>query len=148
MRLSRWDPFVPFWNQVQQLQSDLNRVLERWDENGFGPQGLSAFPPLNVWEDDEAAYVEAELPGLDRSDIEVYVTGDQLTLKGERKPPQVENAVWHRQERGSGAFARTVTLPYAVDAGKVSADFNNGVLLVRLPKHEAARPRKITVTAE
>jgi HSP20 family protein len=93
--------------------------------------------------------VEAELPGLDLKDLEIFVTGGtQLTLKGERKPQAPEKALWHRQERGFGAFNRTITLPFAVDAEKVEAKFENGVLLVKLAKHESARPRKIQVKAQ
>ena len=104
---------------------------------------------MNVWEDNDTVFVEAELPGLDLKDLEIYVTGrNQLTLKGERKQNPPEQAVWHREERGTGSFARVLTLPVQVDADKVDARFENGVLLVKLAKHEAAKPRKITVKSE
>jgi HSP20 family protein len=83
------------------------------------------------------------------ADIEILVTGgDQLTLKGERKALDIEKAAWHRQERGFGKFVRTMQLPYQVDPEKVDARFENGVLSIRLTKHEAARARKITVKGE
>src|SRR5262249_45359610 len=111
MRLSRWQPLGSVWNELQQLQREMNRVFERWGEDGGRMLGLTApFPAVNVWEDSDTVFVEAELPGLDLKDLEIYVTGgNQLTIKGERKPPALEKGVWHRQERGFGAFTRTLT---------------------------------------
>jgi len=110
-----------------------------------------AYPALNVWEEADNLIVEAELPGMQPADIEILITGgDQLTLKGERKPQAqaVDKAAVHRQERGFGKFDRTLQLPYMVDAEKVEARFENGVLRIQLTKHEAARSRKITVKGE
>jgi HSP20 family protein len=102
-----------------------------------------------VWEEGDNLFVEAELPGMQPADLEILINGgDQLTLKGERKPFEVEKAAWHRQERGFGKFVRTLQLPYQVDPDKVEAKFENGVLNIRLSKHEAARARKITVKGE
>jgi HSP20 family protein len=148
MRLTRWQPFSPVFNQLQQLQQEMNQLFDRW--GGDGPsRWFAGFPAVNVWEDANLVYLEAELPGLDRKDLEIYVTGgNQLTIKGERKETRTEKGVWHRQERNFGSFTRTLTLPFAVDADKVDARFENGVLLVQLAKHESAKPRKITVKAE
>jgi HSP20 family protein len=136
----------PFWNQLQNLSAE---VLERLD-NGSAFRGFApAFPALNVWEEGDSLVVEAELPGMQPADIEILVTGgDQLTLKGERKPLTVEKSTLHRQERGYGKFERTLQLPYMVDADKVEARFENGVLRIQLSKHEAARARKIEVKSE
>jgi HSP20 family protein len=147
MALLRWQPFSPVWNQLQQLQSEMNRLFDRWGDNGGS--GLAAFPPVNVWEEGDQVFVEAELPGMSQKDLEIYVTGgNQLTLKGERKPSFPEKSVRHRQERGFGSFARVLTLPFPVNADKVDAHFENGVLQIKLAKHESAKPRKITVKAE
>lgn len=150
MRLSRWQPFTPFLDQLQQLQGEMNRLVERWGGDGGWTRGLAAtYPAVNVWEDTDNVYVEAELPGLDLKDLEIYVTGgNQLTLKGERKQSVPEKSLAHRQERGFGSFTRVLTLPFNVDADKVDARFENGVLLIKLAKHAAAKPRKITVKAE
>lgn len=102
-------------------------------------------PAINVWADVDKIYVESELPGLDAGDVEVFVTGRQLTLRGERKPPVVEKGVWHRQERPHGKFQRTLELPLDVDAAAVEANFQNGVLLVKLPKHAEIRPRRVEI---
>ncbi len=146
MNGSRWQSFNPLWNQLQQFQSEMNRVFDRW--NGPGRPAV-AFPPMNVWEEGDRLHVEAELPGLDLKDLEIYVTGgNELSVKGQRKPNVPEKGAWHRRERATGEFHRTLTLPYPVDPDKVEARFENGVLLVTLAKHESARPRKIPVKAE
>jgi HSP20 family protein len=105
----------------------------------------TAYPLVNVWEDDERLYVEAELPGLEMSDLEIYVQGDQLTIKGQRPERRSENATCHRQERSFSQFARTLDLPVRVNPDKVEAEFKNGVLTVKLPKGDEARARRIEV---
>jgi HSP20 family protein len=150
MRASRWQPFGSVWGDLQQFHKEMNRAFERWGEDGSRLLGLApSFPALNVWEDNDTIFVEAELPGLDLSKLEIYVTsGNQLTLKGERKPPVQDKAIWHRQERNFGSFTRSLTLPFAVDADQVEARFENGVLRLQLAKHESAKPRKIAVKSE
>lgn len=148
MLTSRWQSFNPVWNQWHQFQDEMNRLFDRWGSGrSFG--GPAGFPALNVWEVGEEVFVEAELPGLDLKDLEIYVTGgNQLTLKGERKPATLDNGVWHRQERLFGPFNRSLTLPFPVNPEKVDARLENGVLCLKLTKHESARPRKIPVKAE
>jgi HSP20 family protein len=147
MRSSRWQAFNPVWNQLQQFQDEMNRLFDRWGNGGIF--SAPSFPALNVWENGEEVHVEAELPGLDLKDVEIYVSGgNQLTIKGERKPNLPEKGVWHRQERSFGSFNRSLALPFPVDADKVDARLENGVLHIRLTKHESARPRKIPVKAE
>lgn len=131
-----------------------NRVFEQMDRL-FGPIGFdaaapatrpAAYPPLNVWEDDDNLYVEAELPGLSADAIDVAVAdGDQLTVAGERTPCGPAGGVWLRQECGYGRFARTVTLPTMVDPDGVEARYEAGVLTLTLPKSAAARPKRIEV---
>ncbi len=149
MAQARWQPFNPVWGQLQQLQTELNRMFDRWGPDTGEAYGVSSYPPLNVWEDSQAVFVEAELPGLDRQSLEIYVTaGNQLTIKGERKPTVPEKAVCHRQERGFGSFLRVLTLPFEVNRDNVDARFDNGVLTIKLAKAESAKPRKINVKAE
>ncbi len=154
--VSRWQSLSPLWNQVQggsawsqlqQLQREMNRLFDRWGDGGV--TGSVSFPAVNVWEQADAIHLEAELPGVSQQDLEVFVTGgNQLTIKGERKVEKLEKAVWHRQERGYGTFVRVLNLPFDVDREKVEARLENGILHVRLAKHEAAKPRKITVKSE
>lgn len=138
-------PFVELWSDMGQLHEELNRLFHRYQ----GPRPSGAAPAVNVWEDEHAVYAECDLPGIDPSKLEVFVTeGNQLTLQGERSAPQIPGTVWHRQERGFGSFARVLTLPALVDADKVEAKYEQGVLRLTLPKSEAAKPRKIVVKAE
>src|SRR5438105_3194539 len=140
MVMSRFELGPTLWNQVQQLQNEMNRMFDRWGHNHTW-SSLGAFPAVNVWEEGEKVFVEAELPGLDLKDLEIFVTGGrQLTIKGERKPVSAEKGVWHRQERSYGSFIRSLTLPFAVDPDKVEAAFDNGILRGTLAKHESARP--------
>jgi HSP20 family protein len=118
----------------------------KWFGRAGGPVAL---PQFSVWEDEHAVFAEADLPGVDPAKLEVTVTeGNQLTVQGERQAPELSGAAWIRQERPFGKFSRAVTLPVLVDADKVEARYENGVLRLRLPKHEAAKPRKITVQGE
>jgi len=144
---TRWQPFTGT-PDLKRWHDEMNRVFDRVWGNGSRGVARSAYPPLNLWEDDETSYVEAELPGFELSDLEIFVNGDNhLTIKGERKPPAVENGTWHRQERGFGSFSRSLELPYAVDEDKVSAELKNGVLLISMPKREEVKPRRIEVKA-
>ncbi|MFG0265896.1 MAG: Hsp20/alpha crystallin family protein [Rhodopirellula sp. JB055] len=138
MLATRWEP----WNELNRLSREMDRLFTR----GV-PSSTSAFtfPALNVWEDDGTVYAEAELPGFNSDQLEIYVDANQLTLKGERTAPEMEGGTWHRQERGFGSFHRMIELPADVDADQVSADFQNGILKIRLPKSETARPRRIEV---
>jgi HSP20 family protein len=148
MKLSRWSPLNNLWNPLQQFQSEMNRLFDRWAGDERLP-GLGGYPALNVWEDAERCFVEAELPGVELADLEIFVTGgNQLTLKGQRRQPTPEKGAWHRQERTFGNFSRTLALPFHVDAEKVEARLDNGVLTIKLAKHESAKPRKIAVKAE
>jgi HSP20 family protein len=131
-----------------------NRLFEQMDRL-FGPVGFDspdlsppAYPPLGVWEDGDALYVEAEAPGLKAEDIGVSVAdGDQLTISAERVPP-TDGGGWLYQECGYGEFSRTITLPVAVDPDAVEAKYEAGVLTIMLRKVEAAKPRRIAVKAE
>jgi HSP20 family protein len=136
------------WRQLHNLQNEVNRLFDRWTD-GSWRSALGGFPAINVWEDGEDVFIETELPGVAAENLEILVTGDnQLTLKGERKAQVPAKGVWHRQERGTGSFTRTVSLPFNVDREKVDARMEHGVLTLKLAKHVSAKPRKIAVKAE
>lgn len=134
-------PFGTLLNEVDDIARLFNRVAP------FGASVVAPVGPhLNVWEDEQALYVEAELPGVDPSKFDVTVTeGNRLSLRGERAAPEIAGAKWVRQERPSGEFSREIALPTLVDADKVEAKYDLGVLKLTLPKHEAVKPRKIHV---
>lgn len=143
--LTRWRQFGDLRSDMNRLHSEMNRLFGRYG-NGAREFSVGGYPPLNLWEDESNLYVEAELPGFNLDDLEMYVTdGNQLRMKGERKRPEVEKGTWHRQERGFGAFSRLMELPRPVDSDHVSAEFKHGVLTITLPKKEEAKPRRIEV---
>jgi HSP20 family protein len=151
--LTRWEPFRELRQEMRQMsrfQRAMDRFLGRWGIELPEWPGLAVtYPPVNLWEDDDYVYAEAELPGLKLPALEITVSmGNQLTLKGKREPTAPEKAEWHRQERGFGSFERTIELPVNVDASKVEARLENGVLTVKMTKSPAAKPRKIPVKTE
>ncbi|MFO0945524.1 MAG: Hsp20/alpha crystallin family protein [Planctomycetota bacterium] len=135
---------------MNRLRGDLDRFFE-----GLLPTfpsvapmrfgGVPAFPAVNVWEEKEEIFVEAEIPGMAIEDLQIHVKGNELSIAGERKARMTEGATAHRQERGEGNFRRVLRLPVEIDAEKVDAQLKNGVLTLRLPKAEAAKPRKIEI---
>jgi HSP20 family protein len=134
---------------MDRFRTEMNDLFSRIHPSEAWRSLAFAYPPVNVWEDEQNLFAEAELPGMAMDKIEIYVTeGNQLTIQGERTPVEVKNGVWHRQERTFGKFSRVIALPVAVDAIKVEARFENGVLRLTLPKSEAAKPRKIAVKGE
>jgi len=136
--------FPSLWSEMGRVHDELNRLFGGNGARAMAPAG----PAINIWEDEHAVFAEADFPGLSLEKMEVFVTeGDQLTIQGERNPIKPEGAVWHRQERGFGQFLRQVTLPSFVDADKVEAKYEQGVLKLTMPKSEAAKPRKIIVKA-
>jgi len=102
-------------------------------------------PSLDVVEDGENIVVELEVPGLKAGDVEVSFENGELTLKGEKKLAVKEGAPVHRRERLYGAFQRSLTLPWEIQAEKITAEMKDGVLTVALPKAEASKPRKVEV---
>jgi HSP20 family protein len=114
----------------------------------FRETTAGVFPLMNVTEDKDSFYVRAELPGLKPDELDISVTGDTLSLSGERKiPTEDENAQYHRREREAGKFNRIVSLPSQVDTGKVEASCEDGILTITLPKAETVKPKKITIKA-
>ena len=131
---------------LMRLQDGMSELLEDFFYDTPAVRGYGAgYPGINLWEDGDAAYIEAEMPGLSMEDIEVLVTGNEVTISGERKIAEPEGALFHRRERASGRFSRVLTLPWDIDAEKVQATLRDGVLTVTLPKRESCKPRKVQV---
>jgi HSP20 family protein len=142
MILNRRHPLGTLWREINQVQDE----FAKW----FGQAVTSpSGPVMNVWEDENAVFAEVDLPGVDAAKLEITVTeGNQLTVQGERATPTIPGVSWIRQERPFGKFVRVVELPTLVNAENVEAKYENGVLRLTLPKHEAAKPRKIVVKGE
>lgn len=147
---TRWQPLGDVRADMQRLQSEVSRLLGRFDlGDAVAAVTGSEYPALAVWEDVDNLYVEAELPGLELDDLEIFVSGSNLlSIQGERKQPEAGSGTWHRQERGFGKFSRVYELPTEVDADAVQATLKDGVLNVTLPKRAEAKPRRISVKAE
>ena len=139
---SAWSIF----DELESLQENMNRAF-RGERETTGHTG-ERYPLLNVWTSDDGLMVEADMPGVDPSDVDVSVMGDELSISGKvNVKPDAENVVVHRRERPHGEFSRSLKLPFRVENDKVSAQFQNGILRVKLPRSEAEKPRKITVQA-
>lgn len=136
--------YIPsMWNEMERLQREMNRLFENVDQPGLRAAG---YPALNVWMNEEAAVITAELPGVDVSDLEISVVGETVTLSGQRRADEsLQSATYQRQERGVGKFTRTIDLPFSVDSDKVEATLEKGILRVNLPRSEKDKPRKVMV---
>jgi HSP20 family protein len=142
--MTRSDPF----RELAALQERMNRLfgeLYLQDEQAVDRRP-DWVPPVDIYEADHALVIKAELPEMVREDIEVTVENNTLSLRGERKlPTDVKEEQFRRIERNYGTFSRSFTLPEKVDASKVTAEYRNGVLTVKLPFREEAKPRTINV---
>jgi HSP20 family protein len=110
--------------------------------------GWSA-PAMDMYQTDDEVVVKAALPGFNADEVQINITGDVLTIRGERKHEEEQKEkAWHIREQRWGSFERSVALPTAVTSDKASADFENGILTITLPKAEEVKPRTITVKAK
>lgn len=153
MTLTRWSrPGVGYWNPFRQLNSlreEIDRLFESpLAELTSGSQQLLSgwLPAVDIHEDNDNFYVQAELPGMSKEDIDISLHDGTLTLCGERKEnKRRENDEVLRSERFLGRFQRTFSLPAPVSADKVKASYTDGVLTITLPKAEEAKPKQIEV---
>jgi len=136
------------WRDFDRLHQEMDQLFHR-----FGGQGArtgavrGVFPPVNLYETEDAYVLTAELPGVPPGEIQLALEGSTVTLQGERRIEYGEEDSLHRRERQSGRFRRSFELPAAIDAEKVEAVHRNGVLMLNLPKSPEARPRQISVQA-
>jgi HSP20 family protein len=144
----RWEPF----RDLISLREAMDRLFEesfiRPRTGWLAPLGAEALA-VDVYESDQDVVVKSSVPGIKPEDIDITITGDTLTIKGETKAEEkVEKANYIRQERRYGAFSRSLTLPTTVVAEKAKAEFENGVLTLTLPKSEEVKPKTIKVKAK
>ncbi len=133
--------------EVERLMGSL---LASATGGGAGSASPRVFPALNVWEDENALHVEAELPGYSMENLEITTLGNELTIAGSRAEAAPETATYHRRERAAGGasqFKRSLRIAVPFNTERVTARLEQGVLTVTLPKAEAAKPRKIAVKA-
>ena len=137
------------WNPVRDLASmEIDRLNSMFDD--FYGHARAWVPAVDIYETDGREYViKAELPEMKREDINVTFEQNVLTLTGERKAGFDENnGTYHRSERAHGKFTRSFTLPATVDGSRISAGYKDGVLTVRVPQREEAKPKQIAVDLE
>jgi HSP20 family protein len=141
--LTRWDPF----RELQSLQNRMNRLFEEQSGSQEALMTSGAFvPPVDIYEEQHGLQLKLEVPGIDEKDLDIKVENNVLTVSGERKfEKEQKEENFHRIERRYGSFTRSFTLPQAVDTGNITADYNNGVLTIRLAKREEAKPKQIKV---
>jgi HSP20 family protein len=151
MAIVRWDPF----RDLMSVQDEVNRLFRRSFFRGAGEstdpaKATSAWAPsMDIYEREGKLLVEAELPGLEASDIDISIEDGVLTVKGERKfEGEVKEENYHRMERAYGYFERRVGLPRKVDEENIHATVADGVLKVEMPELEEPKPKKILVEAE
>lgn len=147
-RISDWPSGMwrsPF-EELDRMRRDMDRLFQDLTEGIFREPRAGVFPLVNVTEGSDNYYVRAELPGIKAEDLDISVTGNSLSIAGERRiRAEDEKANYHRREREAGKFSRVVSLPAQVDTAKVEASCVDGILTVVLPKSEAAKPKQITV---
>jgi len=146
MAIVRWDPF----RELSEMQDRMGRLLGDYYGRGGADDVMRRgawVPPVDIFDSGKNELViKAELPDMRREDIQLTVENNTLTISGEKKMDEdVREEQCHRIERTYGTFSRSFSLPATVDAGKVSAEYKAGVLIVRLPIREEAKPRQIQV---
>ncbi|HSK31092.1 MAG TPA: Hsp20/alpha crystallin family protein [Candidatus Limnocylindria bacterium] len=149
--MAQWNPF----EDVAALRREIDRAFEGFgvrqepsERAAFLPgRGPRRYPLINLLEDKDNLYVEALTPGVDPQSLSVSVMQNRLTLTGEKSriAGEVRPEAFHRSERASGKFVRSVELPVEVEEAAIQADYKNGLLLVTLPKAPKAKPKQITV---
>ena len=142
--LTRWNPVRDLVSIRSEMDRMLDSMFQGWpfESNGTVTRTVTA----DMYENDDEVIVKAELPGLSADDVDINISGNVLTIEGEfRAEDEGKRGNVHFRERRYGSFRRAFTLPGYIDAEKSEAEFENGVLTIRLPKREEARPKRIPV---
>ena len=147
MALARWSPT----RDLLSFRDDMNRMFNEFFGRTEGQEGTwlagAWSPPVDIYDADEAIILKAELPGFGKDDVNIELKDNTLTLKGQRKhETEMKDEQYVRRERTYGSFQRTFMLPTPIDQEKVAATYKDGVLELRLPKSEAAKPKRIAIS--
>ncbi len=146
MALARWSPM----GNLASFQDEMNRMFNQFFRGGTGEEaGWGQYtwaPPVDIYETDEALILRVDLPGVPKDAVNIEIHQNTLMLRGERKPAaEVPADRYHRTERPYGTFQRAFVLPTLVDQEHVQATYHDGVLELRLPKSEAAKPKRVAI---
>jgi HSP20 family protein len=148
MALARWTPM----RNLASFQDEMNRMFQEFFRGGTGEEagwGLRTWTPaVDIYDTDDALVLKAELPGVSKDDVSIEIHNNTLILRGERKhEAEVKEGDYYRAERAYGTFQRSFVLPTLVDQDQVQATYTDGVLELRLPKSEAAKPKRIAISS-
>ncbi len=145
MAVTKWDPF----RDLNMLQDRMNRLFDDAGRGWRSDEPISTTtwsPAIDIFETEGEIVVKAELPGLERKDITVHLENNVLTLRGERRfEKEAKEENYHRIERSYGGFSRAFSIPMTVDEQSINADYKDGILNIRLPKKEQAKPKQIKI---
>lgn len=143
--LTLWEPM----REMMSLREAMDLLFDDAFTRPLSISGVSASPAIDMYQTDENVVVKAALPGLNPEDVDITVTGESLTLRGEYKQETEQNDVnYHIREQRSGSFNRAILLPTDVQSNKAKADFENGVLTITMPIAEEVKPKSITIKAK
>jgi len=147
MATFRWPSGFDPLSGLRYMQRELDRLMGRGPFAEAQRVGGGTYPPVNVLSGEDDMIVQCEVPGIPRDDVDISITGETLVIRGTKRPAADEEEVnYQRRERGSGDFSRTIVLPDRVDADRTQAALADGILTIRLPKAESAKPKKVPVT--
>jgi len=146
--MAGWDIF----REMESLRREMDEIFRGFGGRTLEPSfatvlGARSYPRINMREDKDNFYLDTLIPGIEPKDLDMSVLKNTLTISGERRIERAENATWHRRERSTGHFMRTIDIPAEIDPDKVRADYQDGVLTITMPKAEAARPKRIEIKA-
>lgn len=143
--IKRWEPFRDFVS----VRRDMDRLMDEFFSSPRTMQSSWGLPMIDMYQTDDEVIVKATLPGLDPEDLDIQITGETLTIRGEIKQEEIqEEATYHIREHQYRTFSRSITLPVMVEADKAIAEMKNGVLTLTLPKAEETKPKVISVKAK
>ncbi len=143
--IPNWNVRSPF-SELERMRRQMGDLLGRVYENALPDLHAGVFPTINLTEDTESYHLRAELPGISAGDLDIQATGNKLSVSGERKILAEKGDVrYHRREREAGKFSRVINLPGDIDPEGVKASLADGILEVKVPKAEKAKPRQITI---
>jgi len=133
------------WKEFEKMRREMDLITRGLLNQRTEGERATVFPPLVISEDEHTVYIEAEIAGVKPQDLEIFVEGETLTIKGERKAAVEEKVSFHRREIEYGNFSRAVSLPARIDANRITASTVDGILHIDLAKAEEAKPKKINV---
>jgi HSP20 family protein len=138
--------FSGLFEELEDMRQQMDRLFARAGGVPARHRGAGVYPQINLSEDKDRYFVRAELPGVKSDELNLSATGSTISISGERKiKSEPDNVRYHRREREAGSFNRSISLPTEIDADRIEAGLQDGILNIVVPKAEAAKPRQISV---